>query len=153
MTTVVDPLVVARFWSKVDVRRPGVCWPWRARARHAHGYGIFKVSTQVGVVRAHRFAYELVHGAVPADTVVRHRCDNPPCCNPRHLIPGTQVQNVDDMVRGDRQRNGTTRLSAEQVQTIRDRLASGERQQHLAEQYGICQSQVSQIKTGKRWSA
>ena len=23
-----DPLTVARFWSKVAVGRPGICWPW-----------------------------------------------------------------------------------------------------------------------------
>ena len=41
-THLTDPLHIARFWSKVDVGRPGVCWPWRA-ATNEHGYGVFRL--------------------------------------------------------------------------------------------------------------
>lgn len=48
-------------------------------------------------VRAHRIAL-IRDGADPGPAVkVLHSCDNPPCCNPRHLSFGTQADNITDM--------------------------------------------------------
>ena len=33
----------------------------------------------------HRLAYVLAIGPLPPDIFVRHRCDNPACCEPSHL--------------------------------------------------------------------
>lgn len=85
-----------RFWSHVD-RSAGLfeCWTWTA-FRHPFGYGKVKWH---GVSRdAHRVAYEIAVGLIPAGLNVCHRCDNPPCCNPAHLFLGTQHENVLDMV-------------------------------------------------------
>lgn len=49
--------------------------------------------------KTHRVSYFLTHGHLPpAPLVIRHTCDNPPCCNPAHLVPGTYQDNARDCV-------------------------------------------------------
>jgi hypothetical protein len=100
--------ITERFWEKVD-RSAGTakCWPWIAKARHKFGYGYFNYDTANGKNRtkikaAHRLAYELAYGRIPEGLSVRHACDNPPCCNPRHLSLGNQTENMKDAI--DRER-------------------------------------------------
>lgn len=145
-----DPLVVARFWSKVDVGRPGACWKWRA-ATNEHGYGLIRVSPEVGLVKAHRMAWALLNGlSIPGpNLVVRHSCDNPPCCNPAHLSLGTQGENVEDMhVRGRRKYD--TSVGPEIEQHMRAMSAQGARQSDIAASLGCSQSYVSMILSGAR---
>lgn len=85
----------ARFWKGVRmVLTPGACWNWKGAT--AAGYGRFKRKGKV--LAAHRYAWEWVNGPVPPGRIVRHKCDNPRCCNPDHLEVGTYRDNVADMV-------------------------------------------------------
>jgi hypothetical protein len=96
-----------RFWPKIDIRGPDECWPWKAS--NVKGYGQLRVGTKL--VLAHRLAYELVKGPIPAGMDVLHKCDYRPCCNPEHLFPGTQLDNMQDAATKGRtargERNGT----------------------------------------------
>jgi hypothetical protein len=84
-----------RFWSRVAVGHPRACWPFDGPTLE---YGHGRYDSPAGGT-AHRMAWALAHGELPpADMVVRHACDNPPCCNPAHLILGTQAENHRDMV-------------------------------------------------------
>lgn len=51
---------------------------------------------------AHRWLLGHLRGApLQPGEVACHYCDNPPCCNARHLYVGTQADNIRDaMVRG-----------------------------------------------------
>ncbi len=112
--------IIARFWSKVRVERPTECWPWTG-GHGDKGHGRFKIAGKL--VSAHVFAYEYFFGQIPDmpgyhGAVVRHRCDNPPCCNPAHLLAGTQASNVADMVARGRSIGQRSSLSPETIATV-----------------------------------
>jgi hypothetical protein len=83
----VRPSTEERFWTKVDRRGPNDCWEWKAAK--SNGYGTFggavKDETGWHGVPAHRFAYELLIGPIPAGSHLHHTCENPGCVNPAHL--------------------------------------------------------------------
>lgn len=141
------PIEVARFWSRVAASTDFQCWPWTGQ-KNEKGYGRF------GETMAHRVAFELVHGPVPDGQIVRHRCDNPTCCNPGHLEPGSHKDNSADALERGRfakgERHGNTKLTAEQVAYIR-RNPDGLKQIALARQFGVSPSTLSYIRSGRTW--
>lgn len=159
--TVVDLLAVERFWRRVAVKGPDKCWPWLLmNGTPDSTYGSFHFRGRRWP--SHRFAYFAWNGEIPAaaedysshGTVVRHRCDNPACCNPDHLIPGSQADNIRD--RGDRKREADrrgekhprARLSAVDVRYIRE---CGRPTAALAEFFGVTPNHVRAIRDGKAW--
>lgn len=136
-----------RFWRKVERRGPDECWPWTAAlGGGGDRYGYIRVHGRL--ISAPRLAL-ILDGRPPGDgRVARHTCDNTICCNPAHLLPGTQGENQDDMARRLR---GGRKLEPAQVVEIRARLAAGERQRSIAAAYGVSQPQISKINVGRDW--
>ncbi len=68
-------------------------------ARLPSGYGVSQIyiGGKSYTVYAHRMAWELAHGPIPAGLFVCHACDNPPCINVEHLFLGTARRNSEDM--------------------------------------------------------
>lgn len=83
--------------------RTPTCWLWTGAA-DPEGYGIIKVDGKAR--RLTRVVWTLEHGAIPADLLVLHSCDNPPCIRPDHLMLGTQRANIRDMLRKGRRPSG-----------------------------------------------
>ena len=143
-----------RFWEKVRIGWPNDCWLWQA-STNEYGYGRFRVGARL--VKAHRYALLAAHGRLDDERHVLHSCDNPPCCNPRHLRLGTQAENVADMhARGrNGQPKGEThchaKLTDDAVREIRRLLAGGVRQREIAAAYGVAAQQISEIKLDKAW--
>lgn len=74
------------------------CWEFNGY-RNEDGYGQVRWGGRPGrLYRVHRLVYEAEYGPLAPGQVLRHRCDNPPCCNPDHLEPGQQFDNIRDMV-------------------------------------------------------
>jgi hypothetical protein len=110
-TWLADPDTHRRFSALVHGRGPDECAYW-VGAISSTGHGKFRAGsraqTQVGarpaapsrIVTAHVYAYQLRHGVItpPAagHVVIRHSCDETSCENWRHLLVGTQPENVRD---------------------------------------------------------
>jgi hypothetical protein len=84
-----------RFWAKVQCGSNDECWPWLGCV-DKDGYG---VSWTHKKRPAHQVAWEIETGQLwPKGLQSRHTCDNPPCVNPQHIIPGTISENTLDQV-------------------------------------------------------
>lgn len=81
------------WWADVDRSKPNECWPW-VKSTASHGYGQTWDGTTVRL--AHRVAWTLAHGEIPAEMTVDHTCRNRRCCNPSHLRLLTNVENASD---------------------------------------------------------
>ena len=157
------PITAARFWSKVDVSPDNsACWNWRGSADR-YGYGRFRTPSPArNIVKAHRLAYELFYGVDLGDRHALHSCDNPRCCNPHHIRPGSHAENMTDMrSKGRRagvggaagERNPNARLTAADVAEIRRRIAMGEPGRAIAKDFPVTESAISRIKVGGCWEA
>jgi hypothetical protein len=97
------------FWALVQIE--GDCWIWQGSLQtqnrwKTEPYGwLSRFGRQV---YAHRHAYALVNGAIPAGMEVIHSCDRPRCINPAHLSLGTHADNMADMARKGRGRNASS---------------------------------------------
>ncbi len=145
-----------RFWAKVQKPSGDGCWFWTG-ARNKLGYGLFGVGRRSEL--AHRVAYKLVYGAIPEGALLRHRCDNPSCVRPDHLLPGDNLSNMQDSVERGRRAsrkgtlNGRAKLTGDQVQEIRRLYAAGNTTiLVLAARFGMGKSQIYNIVSGAQWN-
>lgn len=94
-----------RFWEKVN--KTGTCWIWTG-AITSRGYGALR-GDDGQLLLTHRFSYELHVGPIPDGLVIDHLCRNRACCNPTHLEPVTQWENI---TRGQLVRQARAEVSA-----------------------------------------
>ncbi|WP_377801390.1 HNH endonuclease signature motif containing protein [Bosea eneae] len=142
----------AKFWLKVrKAKSPNGCWLWAGK-RDQDGYG--RVRYHGVETPAHRKAYELKCGEIPAGMVVRHSCDNPPCVNPAHLSVGTVADNSADMMSRGRsavrigQKNTAAKLTELQVRSI---FSDQRHYREIADAHSISSWTVFDIKAGRSW--
>jgi len=142
------------FWEKV-AKGPG-CWEWQA-ARYTNGYGCIDIRRPYRLrTTAHRVAWALTYGPIPAGLFVLHRCDHPTCVRPDHLFLGTHTDNMRDMVAKGRARprsgesNGLARLTEVAVRAIRAN-PDGLSARALARQFGMHASTIQQVQHRETW--
>ena len=149
-------------WRKVEKRRWNQCWPWTGYT--SSGRGRIDIAGVQGVY-AHRAAYLATHpGSIPLrddgskEQHVLHRCDNPLCCNPRHLFVGSHSDNIADKVAKGRQKKwgggiGSPRakLSADQVRDMRRKKKEGFTKRMLAKIFNVSEATVSGACYGRHY--
>lgn len=138
-----------RFWNRVD--RSGDCWLWVTGTGHSKTYGWLWVRTKN--VRAHRVAWTLSHGKIPAGMCVCHHCDNPSCVNPDHLFLGTTGDNNTDKTVKGRVPHGEkhcfAKLTNEQVRTILSSPAVGLKK--FADRFGVDPKTIHAVRQRRTW--
>ena len=146
-----------RFWSMVNRTGEADCWLWTGH-RNDRGYGTINRGRRTAggkPVLAHRLSWELHRGVIPRGLFVCHSCDNPSCVNPSHLFVGTCSDNNADMRMKGRHKIGSddprAKLTESVVREIRRRVASGEPQRHLADEFGVSASTVCSVVAGHTW--
>lgn len=130
------------FWGAV--KKTAGCWIWTGPV-HWDGYGVARVGPQMRR-QAHRVAWRLAKGPIPAGICVLHRCDNRRCVRP---------DNTADMVRKRRNARGSRHASAKMseagVALARERHARGASVADLARENGVTGSVMRKALHGDTW--
>ena len=90
-----------RFDSQYMPEPNSGCWIWCGYA-NSNGYGIIHAHNRT--MLATHISLELIGRPLPRGLHALHHCDNPPCVNPDHLFPGTDMDNYQDSIRKGRRK-------------------------------------------------
>jgi hypothetical protein len=143
-----------RFWRYVRLTDNEGCWLFSG-AHTSPGYGGFKLGSRM--VGAHRVAFTLLRGPIPAGLCVLHRCDVRACVRPSHLFLGTKGDNARDMVAKGRrpdtsgENHGNSKLTERDVIAIRRLAASGLMQAVIALRFGVAPATVNDVVRRRGW--
>lgn len=124
-------------------------------ARNGSGYGRVQINGQRKL--AHQVVLELAGRELPTPPLeTRHLCGRRLCCNKRHLVSGTRLENTADRkVHGTEvtgTRNGMAVLTPKKVVQIRAAAAAGTTQTALAEKHHVSRKTIYQVVSRRGWS-
>lgn len=146
--------LIKRIWDNIDKKGEDDCWLWRG-GKTLSGYG--RISYGDKVARVHRLVYIQTYGEIHEDKpFITHACNNPLCCNPKHLRADTPKGNSRYMVDCDRQakgeNNGNSKLTIEEINEIRNLYNMGEYSYEiLAEMFNITKPAIARIVRNEVW--
>lgn len=139
-----------KLFDRLEYVTESGCLLWTG-PEHCGGYGVVGHNRKKNM--AHRLAWEIEKGPIPAGMCVLHKCDTRRCCNVNHLFIGTKKDNSEDMVSKDRScrggRNYKTTLTNEEVIAIysdRESFSS-----EIGRKYGVSRQAIHGIRSGRRW--
>lgn len=144
--------------SRIEILDEGSCWLWTG-ALDTSGYGKLngKVDGKGKTFAGHRVSLEASSGVRLGSLHALHRCPNRNCCNPSHLRPGTNADNVQDREEfgsgSSGVGNGRAILNEKQVyDMLSETIGSVDPvYAHVARRYGVSRRQVCSIRKGDRW--
>lgn len=120
---------------------PAGCWEWMRSGDGRYGH-VYLFGQRF---KAHVLSAILWDGIRLRTRVLRHQCDNPACCNPSHLKPGTQAQNRWEASERGRANVGLTTAT---VARIRNLLTRGHDYCGVAHRTGVHYTTVMRIDRG-----
>lgn len=85
-------LAAQGIWGRVK-EMPNGCWEWQG-GTNGEGYGVVCFRKKTHYI--HRVICELFNRPLLVTEEACHSCNNPVCCNPKHLSPGTRFDNTHD---------------------------------------------------------
>jgi len=143
-----------RVWGQVDIRGEDDCWNWTGT--RSNGYGIVMFNRRR--YQAHRMTYFLEFGAIEENILVRHACGNRLCCNPKHMMLGTDFDNAIDAILhvtlNVGKKDFSRKLNEEDARVIKYCLKyyncegmNGS----LASYYDVSRTTIKKIENGKIW--
>lgn len=150
-------------WSKVDKRGEDECWPWKGY-KNKEGYGRTWIN-DVGYY-SHRVIFNLAYPNTITLNAPKscddfgfllHTCDNPSCCNPKHLFVGTHLDNMRDKVAKGRSpdfsgdKGPRCKLSISQAREARKLRKEGASVKSLAEKFGLSLPSMKTLLRGESY--
>lgn len=140
-----------RIFKRLVVDANG-CWIWQG-ASHPFGYGQIRYK---GVLHnVHRLMFIWFVRDLVGDEQSCHKCNVPACCNPDHLYPGTQTENMGQAAREGRFPKGfahhNSKLNLEQVEQVIALHAEGRSASSLGRQFGVNHHTIGRIIQGKTY--
>lgn len=142
------------FWSKVAITaNDDLCWEWTG-AKNSDGYGNF---WRNGVsIKSHQVAWMYPDYVILDGMEICHSCDNPACCNPKHLFLGSHLENLKDMEAKNRRAKGEKitvhKMTRETVIEARSKYENGNFTiAALAREYGVAHRTMTCVLRGLTW--
>jgi len=150
-------------WSKVDKKGEDDCWNWLGY-KNNEGYGRTWINDHG--YYAHRVIFNLAFPNTitlnaPESTAdsgfLLHTCDNPSCCNPKHLFVGTHADNMADKVAKGRSpdfsgdKGPRAKLTMTQAREARQLRKEGISTKELAVRFGISLPSMKTLLAGKSY--
>lgn len=149
-----DPILRGHLQERIlrnVTKVPKGCWIWNL-SKDKDGYGYMTVyQAHRKNQRAHRISWMVFWGKeIPVNKVIKHKCDDPRCCNPEHLVLSDNADNMRDRFKTGQYRKGT--LTEDQVLELYKLRDSGWTNKQLQKHFGLKESAVRNIYLGKSWS-
>lgn len=139
--------LLSRFWANVDRRGDDECWEWQRVITKVDRYGKIagRKNGKTKMFRPSVLSYTLHHGPVPQGKFVCHKCDNPPCVNPKHLWAGTPRENTQDALSKGRPLGSPRRITDNVVANIQKTQGSA---RDVANQFQVSIAAIRLIRRG-----
>jgi hypothetical protein len=143
------PRKYPKLFTSVEIQKfckpVGDCWIWQ----HSINGSGYPAAGLVGTAARRILTVKLGR---PLTANALHTCDNKLCCNSDHLYEGTQHQNMQDYAQRSA-RNPSLKLRPDEVQYIRQQVASGSRGTalKLAKRFGVSRATISMLVNKRTW--